>query len=68
MEEKTVFLPAINCGHCVSTIKRELTKLGGVQSVEGDAHTQRVVIRWQDPATWPAILAKLTQLGYPAQD
>ena len=68
MEEKTVFVPAINCGHCVAAIKRELSKLKGVQEVQGEAQTKRVVVRWKEPASWPAILDKLAQLGYPPQE
>jgi copper chaperone CopZ len=68
MEEKTVFVPAINCGHCVAAIKRELIKLTGVQSVEGEAQTKRVIVRWKEPASWPAIQDKLAQMGYPPQE
>ena len=68
MEQKTVFVPAINCGHCVAVIKRELLKLNGVQEVESEAQTKRVVVRWKEPANWPAIQDKLAQLGYPPQE
>ena len=68
MEEKTMFVPAINCGHCVAAIKRELSKLEGVLSVEGEAQTRRVIVRWKEPAGWDQIAQKLTQIGYPPQD
>jgi len=68
MQEKTVFVPAINCGHCTAAIKRELMKLNGVQSVEGDAQTKRVIVRWKEPAGWQAIQDKLAQMGYPPQE
>jgi len=68
MEERTVFVPAINCGHCVAAIKRELAKLNGVQNVEGEAQTKRVMVRWKEPASWQTIRDKLTQMGYPPQE
>ena len=40
MEEKTVYIPAISCGHCVMTIKREVEDLEGIQSVEADEKTK----------------------------
>ncbi|OGP57623.1 MAG: heavy metal transporter [Deltaproteobacteria bacterium RBG_13_61_14] len=65
MEEKTVRVPAINCGHCVAAIAREIEKLDGVESVASDAKTKKVTVRWQAPANWKAIADKLKQLGYP---
>ena len=64
MEEKTVIVPSINCGHCVAAIQREIGQLNGVQSVEGDAGTRRVTVRWQGPADWETIVEKLTRIGY----
>ena len=68
MEEKKVVIGNINCGHCLASIQRELSQLGGVSAVEGDAKTRRVTVRWQAPATWKTIVEKLTQLGYPPQE
>jgi copper chaperone CopZ len=39
VEEKTVQIPSISCGHCLMTIKREVAELEGVKSVEGDHQT-----------------------------
>jgi copper chaperone CopZ len=65
LEEKTVRVSAINCGHCVATIEREIEKLDGVESVASDAKTKKVNVRWQAPANWKAIAEKLRELGYP---
>ncbi len=67
MTEKKVHIPAISCGHCVMTIKREVGELAGVSSVEGDQNTKDVTIAWDDPATWEKIAATLDEIGYPAQ-
>ena len=66
MEEKTVTVPNITCGHCVSTIQREVAEASGVQSVKGDVRTKEVVISW-DPETtdWVAIEREMKEIGYP---
>jgi len=68
MEEKTVSIPKISCGHCVLAITRELGELPGVLAVDGDPATRQVVIRWQAPATWADIAKTLNEIGYPAQE
>jgi len=66
MEEKTVRVDGISCGHCVKTIKRELGELAGVIGVDADPVTKKVVVRWEAPASWEMISATLVELGYPA--
>ena len=67
MEEKKVHVPAITCGHCVMTIKREVGELEGVSSVEGDDKTKTVTVKWDSPATWEMISETLKEIGYPAE-
>ena len=59
-------VPNISCGHCVMTIKREVSELAGVVSVEGDPATKDVHISFQPPATQDSIKALLDEIGYPA--
>ena len=66
MPEKTVSVPAINCGHCVRTIERELTEVAGVKSVQADAATKQVKVTWEAPADWPQIGSTLAEIGFPA--
>jgi len=68
MEEKTVLVPAISCGHCVMTIQRELGEVEGVVRVHGEEATKRVTVQWQAPASWEEIAATLEEIGYPAQE
>jgi copper chaperone len=68
MPAKTVKIPAINCMHCVMTIKREIGALEGVKSVTGDAGTKQVTIEWDNPASWETIKAELADIGYPPED
>jgi copper chaperone CopZ len=65
MAEKTVKIPDISCGHCVNNIKRETSELAGVTSVEGDAPSKTMTFKWDAPADWDGILAKLKEIGYP---
>jgi copper chaperone CopZ len=67
MEEKSVHIPAISCGHCVMTIKREIGELEGVKSVDGDEKTKMVTFEWENPANWDKIADTLKEAGYPAE-
>ncbi len=65
MATKTFRVPNISCEHCVMTIRRELGGLPGVKSVEADAATKTVTVEWDEPATWEAITALLSEINYP---
>ena len=65
MEQKTVSIPDISCGHCLAAVKREAGEVNGVLSVEGDVQTKNVTIQWNEPATWEAIEDQLKDAGYP---
>lgn len=67
MPEKTVNIPAMNCGHCLNTIKNEAGEVSGVTSVDGDVNSKDVTIKWEAPATWEDIAAQLKDAGYPPQ-
>lgn len=66
MEKATLNIPAISCGHCVMTIKRELGEIEGVTSVEGDVETKEITVEWRPPATVQRIRSTLEEIGYPA--
>ncbi|OIP44430.1 MAG: heavy metal transporter [Deltaproteobacteria bacterium CG23_combo_of_CG06-09_8_20_14_all_60_8] len=66
MEEKTVHVSAISCGHCTKTIERELRELAGVLAVSADPGTKNVLVQWEFPATLAAIYDLLLDIGYPA--
>lgn len=65
-QSKTVSVPNISCGHCVSTIQREVSEVPGVRSVEGDETTRKVTVSW-DPETsdWVVIEEKMKEIAYP---
>jgi copper chaperone len=66
MESKTFSVPNISCGHCVMTIKRELSDLDGVTSVDGDVESKTVTVAWTTPASEDGIKTLLAEINYPA--
>jgi copper chaperone len=66
MKTVTYTIPNISCGHCVHTIKTELSDLKGVQSVEADMVTKKATIIYDDPANEEQIKNMLKEINYPA--
>ena len=67
MNTVTYSIPAIHCGHCVHTIKMELSELEGVKSVEGDPSLKKIKVEFDAPATEDAIKSLLKDINYPVQ-
>lgn len=67
METKELKVPNISCGHCVMTIKNELSEIQGVSSVEGDENTKQVRVEYDAPADLDQIREKLKEINYPAE-
>lgn len=65
MSKVTYSIPNISCGHCVHTIKSEVSDLPGVQSVEADQAAKTATIVFDIPATEDAIKALLAEINYP---
>lgn len=68
MESKTVLIPAISCGHCVHTVKNEVSELAGIKLVEVDQQSKKATFQWEAPATWEQISSTLKEIDYPAQE
>jgi copper chaperone CopZ len=69
MEEKTVSVPTISCGHCVMTIEREVGEVPGVASVAADQATRKVKISWDPDATdWVVIEDVMKEINFPPAD
>ena len=67
METKELKVPNISCGHCVMTIKNELSEIQGVKSVQGDENTKQVTVDYEAPADLDQIRGKLKEINYPAE-
>ncbi len=58
--------PDISCDHCTSAIKRSLSALDGVTSVEADVDTKRVIVSYDaDKVDAAKINDVLNEEGYP---
>jgi copper chaperone len=66
MEKTTFTIPNISCGHCVMSIKNELSDLEGVSAVDGDPSLKSMTVTWEAPATLEIIKAQLREINYPA--
>jgi copper chaperone len=66
MEKQTFSIPNISCGHCVMSIKNELTETEGVKAVEGDPENKTITVEWGTPATLEDIRTTLKNINYPA--
>ena len=67
MESKTLKIPNISCGHCVNSIKNELSELQGVTKVEGNPETKSITVEWDAPVTLEKIKDTLKEINYPAE-
>ena len=66
MEKQTLSVPNITCGHCVMSIKNELSELEGVTAIDGDPEAKTVTVEWNQPATIDMIKKTLEEMNYPA--
>ena len=66
MAKQTFSIPNISCGHCVMSIKNELSELEGVKTVDGNPEKKTVTVEWGAPVTEEMIKAALKDINYPA--
>ena len=65
MTTVTYTIPNISCGHCVHTIKSEVSELPGVKTVVADVATKAATITFDNPATEEKIKTLLAEINYP---
>lgn len=68
MEKVTLYVPGINCMHCVHTISTELMELDGVENVQADSETKMVTVDFASPATTEKVKDLLAEINYPAAE
>ena len=66
MDKQTFKIQNISCGHCVMTIKNELSEVEGVKSVDGDPDAKNITVEWESPASEEKIRETLKEINYPA--
>ena len=67
METITYLVPNINCGHCVHTIKTELSEIKGVKNVDAVLDTKKVTVTYEPPATTDQFVDLLKEINYPPE-
>ena len=67
MNEEKLKIPNISCGHCVMTIKNELSELEGMIKVDGDPDTKQITVQFDEPLTLEKIKSVLEEISYPAE-
>ena len=68
MKTVTYNIPRVSCGHCKMNNEREVGKLPGVASVTVDVVAKMAIIKYDSPATKPAIETLLIEMGYPPEN
>ena len=66
MEEVTLTAPDISCDHCIAAIRQAVSKLPGVQFVDGNPQTKQVTIRYDPSVVELTTIEKaMEEEGYP---
>ncbi|MGI8624446.1 MAG: heavy-metal-associated domain-containing protein [Solirubrobacteraceae bacterium] len=60
--ERTYVVEGMTCGHCELSVREEVEELAGVESVQADRTTGRVVVRGDVDDT--AVRAAVVAAGY----
>lgn len=64
MTTTTVTVTGMTCGHCVSSVKEEISELPGVTDVRVDLESGRVEIDSTAPLSDEQIRAAVAEAGY----
>ncbi len=67
MEKQTLTVPNITCGHCVMSIKNELSALEGITKVDGNPENKSITVEWESSVTLDKIKDILKEINYPAE-
>jgi copper chaperone len=63
MDEKTYTVNGLTCSHCVLSVREEVSEVDGVETVDVDLASQRMVVRGNDIDV-SAIEAAVDDAGY----
>ena len=64
MTNQTFQVEGMTCGHCVSTVTAELSKIDGVTEVNVDLATGNVTVESTEPLDPAAAKAAVEEAGY----
>jgi copper chaperone len=68
MQTITLSIPAINCNHCIMTVKRESGFVDGAEFIDGDVEGKTATFEVASDATLQSLKAALAEAGYPVAD
>ena len=60
----TVTVTGMTCEHCVRSVRKELTELGGVSRVDVDLASGKVTLHTSAPVEPDAVRAAVEEAGY----
>ncbi|NRQ39905.1 heavy-metal-associated domain-containing protein [Nonomuraea sp. NN258] len=64
MSTATYTVKGMTCGHCVSSVKEEVSEVAGVTSVEVDLASGLLTVNSDSPVDTGAISAAVEEAGY----
>jgi copper ion binding protein len=64
MSTATYTVKGMTCGHCVSSVKEEVTEVAGVTSVEVDLASGALTVVSEGPVDQARISAAVEEAGY----
>ncbi len=56
----------MTCGHCEMSVREEVAKVAGVESIDVSAQTGRLVVTSAAPVDADAVIAAVDEAGYRA--
>ena len=64
MAEQTYLVSGMTCGHCVSAVTREVSAIAGVQQVNVDLETGKVLVTSEATIDQRLIAEAIEEAGY----
>jgi copper chaperone len=64
MSTATYTVKGMTCGHCVSSVKEEVSEVAGVTGVEVDLATGLLTVNSETPVEASAIATAVAEAGY----
>ncbi|MFI7438875.1 heavy-metal-associated domain-containing protein [Nonomuraea indica] len=64
MSTATYTVKGMTCGHCVSSVKEEVSEVAGVTSVEVDLPTGLLTVESDGPVQEADVVAAVEEAGY----
>jgi len=64
VHESAWTVTGMTCGHCVASVTEEVTALAGVQDVQVDLASGRVVVTSAEPLAREDVAAAVEEAGY----